>query len=77
VTVDLPYKGAPARQPEVRTLREASRLHGTVGQAVGMLMERHDLTAERAFSTLVRVSEHQNRNLEDVAAQLVSEAGQR
>ena len=42
-----------------------------IGQAQGILMERHKITADRAFGLLVRVSQHDNRKLRDVAEQLV------
>jgi len=41
-----------------------------IGQAQGILMERHKVTAEQAFSMLVRVSQHRNDKLRDVAEQL-------
>ncbi len=42
-----------------------------IGQAQGILMERHHLTAANAFSVLVRVSQHHNIKLRDVAQRLV------
>jgi len=42
-----------------------------VGQAQGILMERHKLTTDQAFALLVRVSQHQNVKLRDVADKLV------
>jgi transcriptional regulator with GAF, ATPase, and Fis domain len=42
-----------------------------IGQAQGILMERHRLTADNAFSLLVRVSQHRNVKLRDVAERLV------
>ncbi len=42
-----------------------------IGQAEGMLMERHKLTADEAFAMLVRVSQNGNVKLRDVAEQLV------
>lgn len=43
-----------------------------IGQAQGILMERFDLTADRAFQVLVRVSSHQNIKLHNVAGELVT-----
>lgn len=43
-----------------------------IGQAQGILMERFDLSAERAFDVLARFSSHQNIKLHQVATQLVS-----
>ncbi|MCW2783714.1 MAG: hypothetical protein JWP74_231 [Marmoricola sp.] len=44
-----------------------------IGQATGIVMERYDLDAERAFDYLVRVSQTSNTKMRDVAAQLVAE----
>jgi hypothetical protein len=41
-----------------------------IGQAKGILMERYKIDAVRAFALLVRASQHSNRKLRDVAAQL-------
>ena len=42
-----------------------------IGQAQGILMERYKVTADQAFSRLVRVSQQRNAKLRDVAAGLV------
>jgi GAF domain-containing protein len=42
-----------------------------IGQAQGILMERHDLDADRAFEVLRRYSQDHNIKLRDVAAQLI------
>ena len=42
-----------------------------VGQAQGILMERFDLDAARAFEVLRRYSQHHNRKLHLVAEDLV------
>lgn len=42
-----------------------------IGQAEGILMERHGLSADRAFEVLRRVSSHRNVKLSRVAAELV------
>src|SRR3954468_4733647 len=44
-----------------------------IGQAVGILMERYNLDADRAFSVLVRLSSTENRKLFDIAGELVGE----
>jgi AmiR/NasT family two-component response regulator len=41
-----------------------------IGQAKGILMERHKLTADQAFGVLTRVSQELNRKLVDVAREL-------
>jgi AmiR/NasT family two-component response regulator len=42
-----------------------------VMQAKGILMERYNISADRAFAVLVRVSQHNNRK-RDVAEELIS-----
>lgn len=42
-----------------------------IGQACGLVMERYDLDADRAFALLARLSTTQNVKLRDVAAELV------
>lgn len=44
-----------------------------IGQAKGILMVCHELSADRAFDLLVRLSQHTNRKLLDVATQVVGE----
>ncbi|MFF0341614.1 GAF and ANTAR domain-containing protein [Kribbella sp. NPDC004875] len=44
-----------------------------VGQAVGILMERYDLDANRAFEVLRRYSQDTNTKLREVARQLIAE----
>src|SRR3954453_7850998 len=45
----------------------------TIGQALGILMERYRLDEERAFGFLVRLSQHTNVKLREVAEQLVAD----
>ena len=42
-----------------------------IGQAKGILMERHRITADAAFALLAEASEHKNVKLTEVAACLV------
>ncbi|QTE28598.1 ANTAR domain-containing protein [Pengzhenrongella sicca] len=42
-----------------------------IGQAQGILIERHRVTPEHAFAMLIRVSQHRNEKLRDVAQRLV------
>ena len=42
-----------------------------VGQAMGILMERFDMDADRAFAVLKRYSQDTNTKLRDVAQQLI------
>jgi GAF domain-containing protein len=43
-----------------------------IGQATGILMERHRLTAPQAFQVLVQASSHTNRKLFDLADELAT-----
>ena len=43
-----------------------------IGQAQGILMERHHLDADRAFTALVRASQDANVKLRDLAQQLIT-----
>ena len=53
-------------------LRDALSRRDVIGQAMGIAMERYDLTAQRAFSLLARLSQHDNRKLFEIAAEIVS-----
>jgi hypothetical protein len=60
-----------ARQDE--TLNEALATRNVIGQAVGIVMERYRLDADRAFAFLVRLSQTGNTKLRVVAAALVDQ----
>jgi len=62
--------GAQHQQNSDRALVERD----TIGQAKGILMERHKLDAAAAFGVLVRASQESNRKLSE-AAHLVASAG--
>jgi transcriptional regulator with GAF, ATPase, and Fis domain len=64
---------ADARQQE--QLTHAVEIRDLIGQAKGILMERHKLTGEQAFALLVRTSQTLNVKLVDVARHL-TEAGE-
>ena len=49
----------------------------TIGQAEGILMERHRLTPEQAFQRLRTTSQHLNQKLREVAAELVATGQER
>ena len=53
-------------------LRTGMAHRDVIGQAKGILMERHKLTADLAFAALVRASSVTNRKLLDIAEELVS-----
>ena len=51
-------------------LQKAITARDLIGQAKGILMERHQLTADQAFAVLSRASQHTNTKLIDVARAL-------
>jgi ANTAR domain len=59
---------------EVTGLRRALESRGLIERAKGVLMQRHGWDAERAFQHLVRLSQHTNVRLAELAAQVVTEA---
>ena len=58
-----------------RNLRDGLATREGIGRAVGILMERHRMTASQAFDLLVYTSQRANRKLRDVA-QWIVETGQ-
>jgi hypothetical protein len=56
------------------TMNQALMTRNVIGQAIGIVMERYDLDADRAFSFLVRTSQTANIKLRDVAARVVADA---
>lgn len=54
-------------------LESAMDARTVIGQAQGILMERYDLDADRAFSVLRRYSQHANTKLRVIAEQVVRE----
>lgn len=59
---------------EVTNLGEALETRTTIGQAMGIVMERYQLSEERAFAFLTRLSQHRNVKLRVIAEELVTEA---
>ena len=53
------------------TLTEAVDARRLIGQAMGILMERHQIDDERAFAVLRRYSQDTNTKLRDVALRLI------
>jgi hypothetical protein len=62
---------------EIHNLQEAVRTRGLIGQAVGIVMERYNLTDERAFAFLARLSQDGNVKLRTVAERLIAVTRQR
>ncbi|WP_460433457.1 ANTAR domain-containing protein [Angustibacter speluncae] len=63
---------AASASAQVRQLELALVSRDVIGQAKGVLMERHGIDAERAFEVLVRYSRSGNTKLRDVAEHLVA-----
>lgn len=61
----------------VENLEEAVRTRTTIGQAVGIVMERYQLDDERAFAFLARLSQQRNVKLRQVADEIIAETVQR
>ncbi|NNG19769.1 ANTAR domain-containing protein [Naumannella sp. ID2617S] len=56
-------------------LREAITSRDVIGQAKGILMERHGVDEQQAFAILRRASNHLNVKLRDIAEELATERG--
>ncbi|ADB34808.1 ANTAR domain protein with unknown sensor [Kribbella flavida DSM 17836] len=63
---------AIAYAQEIQNLNEAMHTRRTIGQAVGIVMERYKLTDQRAFAFLTRLSQDHNVKLRRVAQELVN-----
>jgi AmiR/NasT family two-component response regulator len=61
-----------ALEREIRGLRTALDSRAVIEQAKGIIMGATRCDAHRAFDMLVRQSQHENRKLHDVAADLVA-----
>ncbi len=59
---------------EIADLRRAMQTRTTIGQAVGIVMERYGLAPDRAFAFLTRLSQHRNVKLRQVAQEFVAES---
>jgi ANTAR domain len=61
-------------QRQVATLSDALQSRRTIGQAIGLVMERYGLDEDRAFQYLVRVSQTSNVKLRQIARELVEQS---
>lgn len=66
---------AIAYAQEIGNLAQAVRTRTTIGQAVGIVMERYGLNDQRAFAFLQRLSSHRNVKLRLIAQEMVDAAG--
>ena len=55
------------------TLNQALESRKVIGQAIGIIMERYEMSEDRAFAFLVRASSHSNLKLRDIAQELVDQ----
>jgi AmiR/NasT family two-component response regulator len=58
-------------QQEIAGLTAAVQSNRVIGVALGILVERHDISPETAFAYLRRLSQDNNRKLRDLAEELV------
>jgi hypothetical protein len=65
---------AYADAQRVDHLHQAIATRDVISQAVGILIERHGLTAGRAFATLVKYSQDTNRKIRHIAIDVVTDA---
>ncbi|TNM69189.1 GAF and ANTAR domain-containing protein [Streptomyces sp. NP160] len=63
---------AVASAQKVENLSRGLANRDIIGQAKGILMERHRLSADQAFDLLARYSQHTNRKLHDIAFELAA-----
>ena len=66
--------GHASQREHLNTALDTRKL---IGQAIGIVMERYQLNEDRAFKYLMRVSQHGNVKLRDVAAELVAQSNDR
>jgi hypothetical protein len=66
--------GALASAERIGHLEQALAHRDVIGQAKGILMERHKITADHAFQLLVNASQHAHRKLYEIARD-VSDSG--
>lgn len=64
---------ALAAATDIEGLQRAVDGRQVIGMAIGMLMERYHLDADRAFEVLKRYSQHHNVKLHEVAQRLVDD----
>jgi GAF domain-containing protein len=65
---------ALGRARQVEDLNTALESRKVIGQAIGILMERHRVDEDRAFRFLIGVSNHSNIKLREIARELVDQA---
>jgi GAF domain-containing protein len=61
----------------VQTVNKALVMRETIGQAVGIVMERYTMDTDRAFAFLVRTAQRSSARIQDVAEEIVAVADRR
>jgi hypothetical protein len=59
---------------EVEALKAGLHSRTVIGEAIGLLMGRYNLSTDAAFAWLVRESSHSNRKIRVIADQIVADA---
>ncbi len=62
---------------EAATLRRGLASNRVIGTAIGMLMVRHDVSADEAFAILRRMSQNTNVKITDVATAVIGDQSRR
>ena len=71
-TVQPEAEAVAALNHQIEQLQLALETRDVIGQAKGILMERFRITAEEAFDRLRTASQHTNRRLNALAADLAA-----
>jgi hypothetical protein len=66
-----PPNDLEATAREIAQLKEALATRTVIGQALGILMERFDISGDQAFTYLARASQVRNQKLREIAGHLV------
>jgi GAF domain-containing protein len=69
--------GAMGLVRTVRTLNKALVMRETIGQAVGIVMERYAIDTDRAFAFLVGTAQTSNARIQHVAEEIIAAADRR
>jgi hypothetical protein len=68
---------ALGRGEEASTLRRGLESNREIGKAIGLIMAMHDVSDERAFEMLAKISQDMNIKVSEVAAQVVRQHRER
>lgn len=71
---DRAAEKAESQDVELAGLRSALETRSLIGQAQGWVMGQHKVSSDEAFAILVRLSQHSNTKLRDVAVRVIEAA---